>query len=168
MLNRLGIFFMIFAGTILIVGSLIFWPGAANKDETVRIPKLLAGLGLSEVHHGPDAVKEITRLHNKDLGVVTGVMGVYGSNNQITVWVARFSTSKTADQMVTAMREKIAPGKFPFSPTGSVQANGRTIYTLEGMGQKNFYFQSKELVIWLAANPNVAEQALPDVLNFYP
>jgi hypothetical protein len=167
-LKRLGIFCLILAGTILVTSSLIFWQGVASKDETVRIPKLLAGVGLSEVDHGVDAVKEITQLHQKDLGVVDGAMGVYGNNNQISLWVARFSTSAIADQMVSAMREKITPGKFPFSPTGSIQINDHTIYKLEGMGQNHYYFQSDSLVIWLAADGGLADQALKDVLNNYP
>lgn len=167
MFKRLGMYFMIFIGTILVVSSLLFWPSAKGKEGSVSIPKLIAGLALSTVNYGPQAVAEITQLHQKDLGAVSGAMGKYGNNNQLTLWAARFSTSTTAGQMVSAMREKITPGKFPFSPTGSIQIKGRTIYKLEGMGQKHFYFQSDDLVIWLAADGELAEQALNDVLTYY-
>jgi hypothetical protein len=36
------------------------------------------------------------------------------------------------------------------------------------MGQKHFYFQSGDLLIWLAADQEIAEQAISQVLEFYP
>ncbi len=36
------------------------------------------------------------------------------------------------------------------------------------MGQRHFYFQSAAQVIWLAADPEMAEQALKEALAFYP
>ena len=44
----------------------------------------------------------------------------------------------------------------------------RTVYELVGMGQLHYYFRSGNLVIWLAANEQVAELALQDALDFYP
>jgi hypothetical protein len=44
----------------------------------------------------------------------------------------------------------------------------RSIYVLDGMGQRHFYYQSDRLVIWLAADPEMAEQALDQVLEVYP
>lgn len=167
MFKRLGIFFLIFTGTILVAGSLLFWKNIEKQDKSVHLPKSLTGKALREVNYGPDAVKEITQLHNKDLGAISGAMGIYGSN-QLSVWVAGFSSPATAAQMVNAMREKITPGKFPFAPTGSQLIGGRAIYQLDGMGQKHYYFQSNNLVIWLAASENLAEAALKEIMAYYP
>ena len=41
-------------------------------------------------------------------------------------------------------------------------------YALDGMGQKHFYFQSKNLIIWLAAEPSIADEALKQILEDYP
>jgi hypothetical protein len=46
--------------------------------------------------------------------------------------------------------------------------NGRTLYELTGMGQRHYYFQSNNLVVWLAADDPIAETALAGALNFYP
>ena len=73
-----------------------------------------------------------------------------------------------AAEMVTGMRDKIAEGRSPFTPTGEFSNNGRTIYSLEGMGQKHYYFQSKNLVIWLAIEANLADTALQQLQEYYP
>jgi len=67
------------------------------------------------------------------------------------------------------MREKITSSTgLPFTPAGERQIDGRTIYLLEGMGQQHFYFQSGNLVVWMAVDPPLADQALTEILAFYP
>lgn len=44
----------------------------------------------------------------------------------------------------------------------------RVVYVLEGMGQKHYYSQAKNLVIWLAVEPGLADQALQQTLEVYP
>jgi hypothetical protein len=75
-----------------------------------------------------------------------------------------------ANEMVHAMTDKILKGRSPFTPTGTHDVDGRTVYKLVGMGQQHFYFQSGSLVVWLTApmDEALAEKALADVLQFYP
>jgi hypothetical protein len=73
-----------------------------------------------------------------------------------------------AAQMVDAMHDKIAQGRSPFTPTSQISDNGRTIYALEGMGQKHYYFQSRNLVIWLAVEADIADTAIQQLQEFYP
>ena len=70
--------------------------------------------------------------------------------------------------MTSAMQEKIAEGNSPFTPVNEINDRNRTIYVLEGMGQKHFYFQSGNLVIWLASDEATADQALQQILEAYP
>jgi hypothetical protein len=167
---RLAAALLIFVGALLLAGSFGYWrfreaianPGAAS------LPKSLAGLPLSTVAYGPEAVAEITRLHGKEFPITSGAMGMYGSESQATLWVAGFPASPMAAQIVAAMQEKIAQGNSPFTPTGQQQDEGRTVYQLDGMGQKHVYFQSGSLVIWLAANPPIAEKAIQQILEVFP
>lgn len=159
---------IILAGTLLLAGSLAFFWLHRPDPEAISVPRVIASLSLSMVKDGPDAVAEITRLHQKDFGAKAGAMGMYGKQGEINVWVAGFSSNTAAASMMNAMREKIAAGGSPFTPVGSRQLPGRSVYELNGMGQKHFYFQSGARVIWLAANPELAEQALAEILRFYP
>jgi hypothetical protein len=36
------------------------------------------------------------------------------------------------------------------------------------MGQKHYYFRSKNMVIWLAVDPSIAAEALEQILEVYP
>jgi hypothetical protein len=74
-----------------------------------------------------------------------------------------------AAEMVREMTGKIAEGRSPFTPTGVRQAAaGRSVYELVGMGQRHFYFQSANLVVWLAADESIADKAVSEGLLFYP
>jgi hypothetical protein len=44
----------------------------------------------------------------------------------------------------------------------------RMVYELDGMGQRHFYFRSDQLIIWLAVDVRLAEDALRQVLILYP
>ncbi len=95
-------------------------------------------------------------------------MGIYGDGAQATVWVSGTPINLLAAELLKAMRNRIAEGNSPFTPVAERQDGGRTVYELDGMGQKHFYFQSSTLVIWLAADSEIAEQALKEMLAFYP
>jgi hypothetical protein len=73
-----------------------------------------------------------------------------------------------AGKMMIDMRDKIALVTSLFTSTAERQQADRMAYALDGMGQKHFYYQSRKLIIWLAADENIAEQALEETLEFYP
>lgn len=169
-LNRPTAVLIIFAGALLVTGGLAYVLSnpATTDTDTLALRKSLAGLSLASTEVGPEAIAEITRLHGKEFPLTSGAMGMYGVDAQATVWVASLSSETAAQQLVTAMRDKIAEGRSPFTPVTARPLGRRTIYELDGMGQKHFYFQSSDRVIWLAADPDIAAQALPTTLEFYP
>lgn len=161
---------MIAIGVILVISALIYlaFKGTIDGSRASNLPKSLTDIYLTSASYGSDAVQEITRLHGKEFPIVSGAMGMYGSSNQATLWVAGFSDAPTAAQILLAMHDKIASADTPFTPTGEEQITGRTVYLLDGMGQKHIYFQSKSLVIWLTVNPEIAEQSIQQILKVYP
>jgi hypothetical protein len=156
-------------GVLLAIGSVAyFFVGQAIADPgVVSLPKSLAGLSLSSATYGLEAVAEINRLHSQEFPLTSGAMGMYG-DSEATVWVTGLPITAMAAQMVSAMRDKIAASNSPFTPTGEQAQGSRSIYTLDGLGQKHFYFQSGDRVIWLAVDPALAPQILQQTLEFYP
>ena len=73
-----------------------------------------------------------------------------------------------AARLTSDMELRIAEGTSPFSPLGSRDNGDRLVYDLDGLGQKHFYFQSSKLLIWVAADHEIAENVLAELLIFYP
>lgn len=168
-MRRIVSFLLMGVGTLLFFGAAgwFYFNGLISRPAPVPLPGLIAGLPLTDQRTGLQAASDFFILHDKQFPLTSGAVGIYG-NRQITLWVAGTPLNFLASRMIEAMREKIAEGNSPFTSTSEFVAGGRTVYGLEGMGQKHFYFQSKNLVIWLASDPAYANQALKQTLEAYP
>lgn len=138
-----------------------------NPSPNPNLPQSLGNLPLSKQLEGSKAMAEINQLHGKSLAVTSGIKGIYGEWGAITLWVAGAESAEEIQDLLISMEEKISRGNSPFIPEKTIQHGGKTIYALSGMEQRHFYFQSANFLIWLAADPEVADQALQETLNFY-
>jgi hypothetical protein len=171
-MKRLFPLALIGLGLLLIMVTAGFWSfnQKLGNPAPAPLPEVVAGLSLTEAVQGDQAIAEFSRLHGSDFPLTSGAVGMYGGNHSATLWVAGAPFKLMTGRMLAAMRDKIAStkGRSPFSPVGERQEGSRTIYELDGMGQKHFYFQSGKLIVWLAVNPERAEDVLNQVLMFYP
>jgi hypothetical protein len=168
-MKRTLVILLILIGAVISMsafGWLSYDQKLANPDP-VPIPDALAALPLSNRMTGNQASFDFLQMHGKQFPLTSGAVGIYG-DGQATLWVAGAPLKSMARDMVIAMRDKIAEGRSPFTPTGESSADGRTVYSLEGMGQKHYYFQSGNLVIWLAIEPDLADRALQQLKEYYP
>jgi len=131
-------------------------------ENALGLPRQLAGQPVSDLQTGTAALNTIEAMHGKGLALVGGAVAHYGA---ATVWVARARDEAGAKSMTAAMKDRIAAGGSPFSPTGMRQDGGRTVYTLTGLGQAHFYWQAGDKVIWLAVAPVKAESALQELVR---
>lgn len=139
---------------------------AASSPATVDLPNQLAGFSLTDSQQGTDAIAVITDLHGQEFPVDFGAVGIYG-NRDVFLWIAGAASESIAVEMTNAMQQKLAEGNSPFTPIDEIDSRNRKVYALEGMGQRHYYFQSENLVIWLAANPAFADKALQQILEVY-
>lgn len=156
-------------GLLLLAASAawgLFSQAVANP-AALALPRQIAGVGRTDYVTGPAAAREFENLHGKDFPITSGAVAIYG-DNQITIWAAGAPLEPVAAQLVRSMHDRIAEGRSPFAEVGTLQDRGRAVYVLEGMGQKHYYFQSKNLVIWLAAEPAIADRSLQEILEAYP
>lgn len=160
---------LITLGSALLLGAAgwFYLSNLVNHPAILPLPERIAGLPLTDRMTGSDAAENFINLHNQKFPITSGAIGFYG-NNQATVWVAGAPFNFMAAGMVNSMRDKISEGNSPFTPANEFKINGRTIYELEGMGQRHFYFQSNNLIIWLAADPPIADEAIEQILEAYP
>jgi len=169
-MNKVAAFLLIGMGSLLVLFSLGVSAAGWVRDHPTAapLPGSVAGLPLSVQTTGRPATAEFTRLHEQEFLLTSGAIGVYGSDRRVTLWVAGAPLKWMATRMVVSMREKLALGNTPFLPTGDRRDAERTVYALDGMGQNHFYFPSGKRVVWLAADEEIAETALQQVLQFYP
>src|SRR5215212_3304756 len=139
----------------------------ATSDKSSALPAQIAGLDLSSSESGEAAISEFTSMHGKEFPVTSGRIGYYG-NGRVTLWLAGTDNKSIAADMVSSMQARIAEGNSPFTPIDEIRNTDRKVYILEGMGQKHFYFQSNDLVIWLASDPSIADEAIQQILEVYP
>ena len=160
---------LIVIGVWLVVGAIgwTFLDHPSNQFSEGTLPESIAGLRLTSSTTGAQAIEDVSSMHGKEFPIEFGEIGVYG-NREITLWVAGAASSEVATQMTAAMQAKIAQGNSPFTPIDEIQNRDRKVFVLDGMGQRHYYFQSKNLVIWLAANPSVADAAIQQILEVYP
>ena len=168
-MKRVLVSILILTGMILTLtafGWLIYEQKVSNPAP-VSIPDTLAGFPLTDQLTGNQAAQDFSQLHGKQFPLTSGAVGFYG-NHQATLWVAGAPLKSMAEEMVITMRDRIAEGRSPFTPIGEISDKERTIYSLEGMGQKHYYFQSGNLVIWLAVDTKTSEMALQQLKEYYP
>lgn len=169
MMKRVFPLVLITAGILLSLAAFgqIYRSNGEPVATSDTLPAKIAGLDLDSSESGEAAISEFTSMHGKEFPVISGDIGHYG-NGWITLWVAGTSTDTIAAEMVSSMQARIAEGNSPFTPAKEIRNGNRTVYVLDGMGQRHFYFQSKNLVIWLASDASVADGAIQQTLEDYP
>lgn len=157
-------------GAIIVIAAIAYPTliNASSLSVSAPIPSQLAGFSLASEATGRAAMQEFDQLHGKTFPILSGAKAVYGTGTQVIIWVAGTASVVETRKLLEEMRDKIAAGGSPFQASGVQTTASREVYALDGMGQKHFYFQSGKYLIWLAANAEVADQALQQALYFYP
>ena len=159
---------LITLGILLSIGALsqLYLNNRVSSSAALDLPNQLAELRTTDAKSGDQAISEFTDLHGKSFPVIYGAVSIYG-NREITLWVAGTTSDSIAKELTDAMQKRIAEGNSPFTPINEINQRNRKVYALEGMGQRHYYFQSQNLVIWLAADPALADEALQQILEVY-
>lgn len=160
---------LIALGALLFLGAVgwSYLDKLVSHPAALPLPERIVGLSLTDRMTGAEAADNFINLHNQKFLITSGAIGFYGGN-QATIWLAGAPFNFMAAGMVNSMRDRISEGNSPFTPMNEFKIGGRTIYELDGMGQRHFYFQSNNLIIWLAADPSIADEAIEQILEAYP
>ena len=144
----------------MLTWQLVREQSAGATFVSLTVPRSLAGKSLIAQKSGAVALAEIETLHGKGFELTDGTVVRYGD---ATVWVAKAKDEAAAKAMVDTMTRRIAEGRSPFTSIGTRPINGRTVWTLTGMGQSHSYWQTSGKVVWLAISPALAEQGLREL-----
>jgi hypothetical protein len=155
------------AGAAVPAGHPTLTSGTAVPDAG-GVPKTIAGLALSDLQKGDVGVAAIKQLYGVDLPLVSGLMATYGQSGA-TLWVAETESPDKATELMTAMKARIDKGGSPFTPVGVFNFRSRDVFLLNGSdGKQDFYMKSGKLVFWVAISAELSEQAMKEMLDFFP
>lgn len=138
--------------------------GVASGESPM--PSSLADLAVAAVMSGAEAMAEVEQLHGKGLGTGFEAAWIahYGASNEATVWVSRSARAEDAGELLRRMQERIGQGGSPFTNPSTLDTAGVAVNTLDGMGQKHFYFQVDTDLYWLAISADRAEAGLSELI----
>lgn len=160
-------FMLLLLGIIFVIGALLATWMTGHQQAFTDVPPTVAGLTLTSTQGGQAGLNSINQLHGLDLPVKSGVVATYGQDEAV-LWVADTGSESAAMDMLQNMETKIAAGNSSFKPMGVYQFQKRDVYLMSGNNQIHFYAQSGSKVFWLSVATEKAEQAMKDLLAFFP
>jgi hypothetical protein len=146
-----------------IVVALILLAAPGIAASALEAPQELAGLPLAHSQQGAEARGEIERLHGKGIPIKDGFVAHYGTQPPVAMlYVSQAQDEKVARQQVEQMTTRIRASNGPFTNLRESVRFGMTVYSTLGQGQVHYYFRRGAVVVWVAADPTIAQQALAD------
>jgi len=133
------------------------YAGAIRADP----PDRLGDLRLVHALQGADALREINRLHGKELAARSGYVAHYEKRGAVAMlYLAQAASADEAERQLKRMGERIRRGGSPFYHLKTSKQGAITLYSVLGQGQIHYFYRRDSGVVWLAADATVAETAL--------
>ena len=143
--------------------ALVLLAALTVSASALEVPRDLAGLPLAHSQQGAEARAQIERLHGKSIPIRDGFVAHYGSQPPVAMlYVSRAQDEGVARQQVEQMTMRIRASNGPFTHLRESSRFGMTVYSTLGQGQVHYYFRRGATVVWVAADPIIAQPALAD------
>jgi hypothetical protein len=157
------------ARTLIDFAVLVFFLSAYAQAAQLEPPKTMGALQLVHALRGMEALQAIDRLHGKGIAGTDGYVAHYERGGLVAMlYVSRSARSSTTGAQIEKMATGIRAGKTPFSHLKSSERNGTTVYSALGEGKIHYFYRRGADVIWLAADPPVAREAVQYLLQRDP
>lgn len=155
---------LIWSGLILISLSII--TVSCSREVESPLPKNMQGLQLKNLVEGESAEAMINRLHNKRVTSKDSYIGHYaGDGLRATLYFSRFNTEDEASELLESMIEGMKRSGGAFGHFRRFTENDKPVYSVFGLGQIHYFYQTGRSLIWLAADPPVAQEVFMDVFK---
>jgi len=90
----------------------------------------------------------------------------YGTQPPVAMlYVSRARDENVARQQVAQMTARIRASNGPFTHLRESTRFGLTVFSTLGQGQVHYYFRRGAMVVWVAADPTIAQPALADAVK---
>lgn len=137
-----------------------------KKTRPLPFPKNIAGLSLTTYSEGQNAIKDINKLHGKEIQIKDGYVLTYkGNDKKATIWVSDSGSRGEADLLLSQMAQRLKNDSKLFAHYLETEIKKSKIYSVVGMGQKHFFFQKGIRLFWIAADFQIADLLLNEFLE---
>lgn len=136
---------------------------ADNKNY----PAKLGELKKIKMIEGEKAIQSVMNLHRgAKITLENAIVAEYegGNGEKAIIWASMSETSKAAKDLISRMNKKM-PSSNMYRNFKSIKINGCKVYSVDGMGMKNFYFVKDKWNYWLAVNADNSMLVLNDFMN---
>ncbi len=142
---------LVLAVVLLVLAVGVYAAYNLTKPAQAPFPEELAGLRLTQLTEGDEALRAIDRLHGKAIeGMVRGWIATYAAGSErALVWVAEAEGPTQAQELLTAMVRSMHGGEV-FSPPRPGELDGLTYYSSTGMGMHHYFYGRGARVVWVA------------------
>ena len=143
------------AGTCLFWISLSFLLAGCKQGPAVpHFDDQIDRLELVKLIEGPEAIKQIDKLHGKPLNVIRGYIAHYrGDHEKATLWVSEAESEEAAQEQVDVMLQKMKDNpRSPFSNYQTLNRPDLSVIAFEGLGQVHYVFRDGPWVYWIGAD----------------
>ncbi len=122
-------------------------------------PQTAAGMTLTELFTGPEALRRINVLHGGKVDAVDGAVAVYRTpeGRPAVIWVVQAPSPEIAERQTRTMLDSLLRAPLAhFRDPVTAEMNGLSITRFKGLEQTHFIFQSGDRSWWLSADPDAA------------
>ena len=156
-----------FAALAVVALGLAAWLGLGRPPD---VPPSLAGLPLTHTTQGAEALAEIGRLHGKRILLRDAWVAHYERNAAVAMlYVSRSHLGPVARWQFSRMVDGIGRGaantEGRFTHLKARTEAGIPLYSALGLGQVHYFYRSGPAIVWLAADAEVAREALADTIR---
>ena len=137
---------------------IVIIPTASCNRQTQPLNSLFSEtidrLQLVQLITGIQALEEINKLHDKEIGIIEGAIGTYQTNNgpPAMVWISRSKKASLARHQTEVMiKRMLSAPHSPFHHPAQRKLQGINIYQFQSMGQIHYIFCWHDLVYWISA-----------------
>jgi len=155
-------------GLFLLIVLLVFTTLACSKAaKQGLLPETIGQFELAGSMKGEQAKQSVSALHRGiRMDVEEAEIGEYFSgNSKAKLWISKSKNDSEAEILFGKMTAEISKGTSPFGMPKETTLKGIKMIELEGMGQKHYYYQTKDEVVWLSVDTSLGKETIADLIE---
>jgi len=146
---------------------LLLLMGCSKAAKQGLLPETIGQFELAGSMKGEQAKQSVSALHRGiKMDVEEAEIGEYFSgNNKAKLWISRSRSEAEAKLLFGRMTAEISKGTSPFGMPQETTIKGIKLEELEGMGQKHYYYQVNDEVVWLSVDASLGKETIDDLIE---